>query len=214
MTREFLRADWRRSSPPCDPLDWHTEWQDERHGGWRIESAVRTDGGWERTNLRLRMGETPGRLTGAACVCVREDGPEPRILLVRQDRPAPGIRCWELPSGMVDEDDDSPAQSALRELAEETGAHASLLADLGEIYPDVGVFGAAVHVVLATFEFTEPDAEDVEQPEVATTRWFTRAQVDHLIATGDLRDGVTLAALALAAVYTGGPRTPRTPPTL
>jgi len=203
MSRDSLRSTWQRTSPPCDPLDWSTEWEDERHGHWRVESAIRTDGGWERPNLRLRMGETDGRLTGAACVCVRRDGPEPRILLVEQVRPAPGIRAWELPSGMVDEDDDSPAESALRELGEETGAQASLVADLGEIYPDVGVFGAAVDVVLASFEFTESDPEDEDEPEVATTRWFTLTEVKELVATGRLRDGVTLSALALAAVYSG-----------
>ena len=192
---------WRRQAPACEPLDWTGEFEDARHGRWRVESAIRSDGGWERTNLRLRMGETDDRLTGAACVCVRRDGVEPRILLVQQVRPAPGIRCWELPSGLIDADDDSPAGSALRELAEEAGAEATLEADLGEIYPDVGVFAAAVEVVVATFEFASDGKADDDEPEVATTGWFTRAQVRDLIAAGEIRDGVTLSALALAAVH-------------
>ena len=95
------------------------------------------------------------------------------------------------------------AESALRELGEETGAQASLVADLGEIYPDVGVFAAAVGVVVASFEFHSDDATDDDEPEVETSRWFTPKQITDLIARGELRDGVTLAGLALAAVHTG-----------
>lgn len=198
-----MPPNWTRSAPPCEPLEWSTEWEDERHGGWRVESAIRTDEGWTRPNLRLQMGDPERRLTGAACVCVRHDGAHPRVLLLRQDRPAPGVRTWELPSGMVDDDDSSPAESALRELGEETGAQASLVADLGEIYPDVGVFAAAVGVVVASFEFHSDDATDDDEPEVETSRWFTPEQITDLIARGELRDGVTLAGLALAAVHTG-----------
>lgn len=194
---------WQRTSPPSEQLDWDTLWTDERHGGWQVEAATRETDGWTRTNLRLQLGDEDRRLTGAACVCVRRDGAgcgEVRVLLVDQERPAPGVRLWEIPRGMVDPGDASPAQAALRELGEETGLVASLEAELGEIYPDTGVFAGSVAVVLAGF-VREEGRQDDEEPEVEATRWFTRAQVRELIATGRLRDGISLGALALADVW-------------
>ncbi|WP_050347165.1 NUDIX hydrolase [Arsenicicoccus sp. oral taxon 190] len=196
----MTRDDWQRTSPPSEQLGWDTLWADERHGGWQVEAATRETDGWTRTNLRLQLGDEDRRLTGAACVCVRRDGDAPRVLLVDQQRPAPGVRLWEIPRGMVDPDDATPAQAALRELGEETGLVAELEAELGEIYPDTGVFAGSVAVVLAGF-VREGGGSDDAEPEVEATRWFTRAQVRELIATGRLRDGISLGALALADVW-------------
>lgn len=192
--------DWQRTSPPSEQLDWSTLWEDERHGGWQVQAATRETDGWTRPNLRLQLGDEDRRLTGAACVCVRRDGDQPRVLLVDQQRPAPGVRLWEIPRGMVDPDDASPAEAALRELAEETGMVASLKAELGEIYPDTGVFAGSVAVVLAAF-VRQGEGQDEDEPEVDATRWFTRDEVRGLIAEGRLRDGISLGALALADVW-------------
>jgi len=194
------RDDWQRTSPPSEQLDWSTLWEDERHGGWQVQAATRETDGWTRPNLRLQLGDEDRRLTGAACVCVRRDGDQPRVLLVDQQRPAPGVRLWEIPRGMVDPDDASPAEAALRELAEETGMVASLEAELGEIYPDTGVFAGSVAVVLAAF-VRQGEGQDEDEPEVDATRWFTRDEVRGLIAEGRLRDGISLGALALADVW-------------
>jgi len=194
------RDDWQRTSPPSEQLDWSTLWEDERHGGWQVQAATRETDGWTRPNLRLQLGDEDRRLTGAACVCVRRDGDQPRVLLVDQQRPAPGVRLWEIPRGMVDPDDASPAKAALRELAEETGMVASLEAELGEIYPDTGVFAGSVAVALAAF-VRQGEGQDEDEPEVDATRWFTRDEVRGLIAEGRLRDGISLGALALADVW-------------
>lgn len=199
-------ANWGLSAPKCEPLEWQPVWSDERHGRWQVEEATRTSDGWTRPNLRLVLGDEEHRLTGAACVCVRHDGPEPRVLLVEQDRPAPGVRLWEVPSGMVDDTDATPAASALRELGEETGVEATFVADLGEIYPDPGVFAASVQVVLAhatpvAAEKAGAAAADDEGPEVERARWFTSHEVDDLVASGGLRCGVSLSALTVARTW-------------
>lgn len=191
---------WGMQAPSCDPLDWQPIWVDERHGRWQVDEATRESDGWVRPNLRLVMGDEERRLTGAICVCIREDRGEPETLLVEQDRPAPGIRVWEVPSGMVDDDDATPAASALRELGEETGVDARFVADLGEIYPDPGVFAASVRVVLGSA--TGRDAEpDDDSPEIRRTGWFSQTQVAELIASGGLRCGISLAALTLARTW-------------
>ncbi|MBA2462982.1 MAG: NUDIX hydrolase [Actinobacteria bacterium] len=67
-------------------------------------------------------------------LALTEDG---RIPLVRQFRPAVGELVLELPSGHIDEGE-KPADTARRELLEETGCRAGELIPLGEMYVDSG----------------------------------------------------------------------------
>jgi len=60
-----------------------------------------------------------------------------RIPLVRQFRPAVGEFVLELPSGHIDEGETS-ADTARRELLEETGCQAEELISLGEMFVDSG----------------------------------------------------------------------------
>jgi ADP-ribose pyrophosphatase len=62
---------------------------------------------------------------------------ENRVLLVKQFRPAVGGETIEFPAGHVD-DGQTPEQSALQELLEETGYSASHIHLLGVTNPDTG----------------------------------------------------------------------------
>lgn len=59
------------------------------------------------------------------------------MVLVRQYRPAIEGATLELPSGLVDGNDDAES-TARRELEEETGYRAGELQHLGTLYPDTG----------------------------------------------------------------------------
>jgi 8-oxo-dGTP pyrophosphatase MutT (NUDIX family) len=63
--------------------------------------------------------------------------PDGRILVVRQYRPARETYTWELPAGTVDKGED-PAESARRELLEETGYPARSVHPLGITSPCTG----------------------------------------------------------------------------
>src|SRR5579863_319077 len=63
--------------------------------------------------------------------------PEGRIPIVRQYRPAVESFTWELPAGLVDRGE-QPAQSARRELLEETGYAARSIVSLGTASPCTG----------------------------------------------------------------------------
>ncbi len=60
-----------------------------------------------------------------------------RVLMVRQYRPAVERFTIELPAGLVDPGE-SPAETARRELLEETGYHAEEMRVLGELTTDTG----------------------------------------------------------------------------
>ena len=83
------------------------------------------------------------------------------VLCVRQYRPAVERYTLELPSGLIDPGE-SPEQSALRELLEETGYQAGTLEVLGPMLPDTGRLGnriwACVAAGLRRVEDREPEA--------------------------------------------------------
>ena len=70
-------------------------------------------------------------------------------ILVRQFRPAIGRSVLELPAGMVDPTDASPAATAERELLEETGYRAARLEALGTLHPSPARQSNATYCFLA-----------------------------------------------------------------
>jgi len=81
----------------------------------------------------------------ASIVAVTEEG---RVLIVRQYRPAVERYTFELPSGIVDPGE-SPAESARRELLEETGYIAREVSVLGSMEPDTGRLGNRIWACFA-----------------------------------------------------------------
>ena len=72
----------------------------------------------------------------ASLFCFRRS--DQSILLVRQFRAVCGIALWEVPSGMV-ESGETPAGTAARELAEETGVRAQDVRPIGTFFSSVGL---------------------------------------------------------------------------
>lgn len=172
--------------------EWRPEWEsaDRR---LRVESTVRHHAGRTFRLHRVRQGPAIG--AGAVAVTLRvADTLE--VLLVHQDRPIPGVTLWELPRGMADDTDEDLVATARRELLEETGISAGTGRLLGPIHPDSGLLSASVGVVLFVVDQGLPVQE--RDGEVDDVRWFPVDSLGELIVSGDLRDGVSLAAMAVA----------------
>lgn len=86
-------------------------------GAGRYLRLVRADDGWEWAE----------RVNATAVVVVVAVTPEDEVLLVEQYRPPIGMSVIELPAGLVGDDASTEdlESAAIRELAEETGYHAS-----------------------------------------------------------------------------------------
>lgn len=123
-----------------------------------------------------------------AVVVVRRDG---ATLFVTVDRPAVGRRLLELPRGMSEPEDTGGIGTAARELHEETGFELVDPMHHGVVYPDSGLLADAVHVVAGSCSTTT-----VAPPEHGTT-WLTDAEIRSAIVAGELRDAISLAALAV-----------------
>jgi 8-oxo-dGTP pyrophosphatase MutT (NUDIX family) len=102
---------------------------------------------------------------GAVAV-VAHDGE--RLFLVRQPREAVGEPALlELPAGKLDEEGESPLDTAKRELAEEIGKGARNWSHLTSFYTSPGFADEECHVFLATDLYDErAHAEDTERIEV------------------------------------------------
>lgn len=65
--------------------------------------------------------------------------PAGNLVLIRQFRHGTASLVWEIPGGMMDEEDKSPEQAAQRELLEETGYVPEAMAFLGAVHPNPAI---------------------------------------------------------------------------
>ena len=133
---------------------------------------------------------------GVCILSVIGEGPDARTVLIRQFRPATGSVQVELPAGAIDPGE-QPAQTAARELAEETGYTARELIDLGPFHPSPGATAETIHLFLARCD-TRAGAAHPDPSESIRRREATLTEFASLIASGEFRHGAGLAAYARA----------------
>ena len=88
------------------------------------------------------------------------------VYLVRQPREAVGRDdILEVPAGLMDEEGESPLDTARRELLEETGMEAGTWDEATSFYSSCGFTDELIHLFLATDlrKVAEPDAHGEEQ---------------------------------------------------
>ena len=128
---------------------------------------------------------------------------EQRVVLVRQYRPAVERYTLELPSGIVDPGE-TPAESARRELLEETGYEAHELEVLGPMFPDTGrlanriwgCFAAGVRKVDG--RVPESGIEVVEYTLADLWRATSQGEFDHSLHVAILLHALLLGRLGQA----------------
>ena len=147
----------------------------ELPGGARIEYGVLESGGF------------------AAVVPVTSGGD---VVLVRQWRQPLGAFTLELPSGGVDAGED-PAQSAGRELFEETGYRAQGLEHLASVHTSTGRSTEVCHLFWCEAEHDErgPQPEATEFIQVVE---LPLEEAWGLVSKGTITDAATVLGLLLA----------------
>jgi 8-oxo-dGTP pyrophosphatase MutT (NUDIX family) len=128
---------------------------------------VTTDDGWEyfkRVNCK-----------GASIVLVYHVDRE-EYLMVEQFRPPVNRRVLEWPAGLMDEGE-TPEQTAVRELFEETGVRITEddLINLGALFSGVGVMDEEVNIFAVEINndtvIQEPDVQGVEVKHKLVVKW-------------------------------------------
>ncbi len=121
--------------------------------------------------------------------------PDGRVVLIEQYRPGTKEITLEIPGGMVDEGE-LPADTAARELLEETGYRAARIEPLGRIRPNPAIQSNWLHLFVArdSIRTQEPQPEGTEQIAV---RVVALDEVPQLIALGTINHALVVAAFSL-----------------
>ncbi|WP_083336037.1 NUDIX hydrolase [Mycobacteroides saopaulense] len=170
-------------------------------------------------------GRTKGRAAAASLRTVREtsagglviagiDGPKDgqvAALIGRTDRR--GRMLWSLPKGHI-EQGETAEQTAIREVAEETGIRGSVLAALGSIDYWFVTEGRRVHKTVHHYLMRslggELSDDDVEVTEVA---WVPLGELPTRLAYADERRLAEVAGDLIDKLHSGGPESlPPLPP--
>jgi len=131
----------------------------------------------------------------AGAVLVRRLGGRWMMAAIRPQGKPPGL--WALPKGRID-DGESGEATALREVAEETGAHGRSLGKLGDVkyvftWPPKSPDAERIFKVVSFFLVRYQGGRLGELPEafrheVAEARWLPLADAPRLLAYGGEKD--------------------------
>ncbi|HEX8864834.1 MAG TPA: NUDIX hydrolase [Lentzea sp.] len=160
------------------------------------QSAARSGGGPKRARRKRRRGRRLKTVDETSAGGLVLDGEQRAAVIGRLDRR--GRLLWSLPKGHI-EAGETAEQTAVREVAEETGIHSRVLRPLGSIdywfVADDRRVHKTVHHFLLEALGGELSDEDVEVTEVA---WVPLGELDERLAYADERRLVRRAAELLA----------------
>jgi 8-oxo-dGTP pyrophosphatase MutT (NUDIX family) len=137
----------------------------------------------------------------AGGVLVRTVGGRPHVAAIRpQGKPA---GTWVLPKGNIDAGE-SPAETAVREVREETGVEGRLVEKLGDVKYVYTWDGERIFKVVSFFLLRARlgrigAIEEAMRVEVADARWLPLEEAPTLLAYGGEREMAAKARARLAA---------------
>lgn len=137
-------------------------------------------------------------LPPAAMTVVLDDAGE-HVLLSWRHRFVPDVWNWELPGGLLDPGE-TPAETAAREVEEETGYRPRTIEHLVTFEPMIGMVRNAHHVFLS--RGAERVGVPTEQNE-GTFEWVALADVPGLIADGRVSNSGSLVGLLHVLALSG-----------
>ncbi len=114
------------------------------------------------------------------------------ILLVEQYRYSCKQLFIEVPAGKIDKNE-SPDQTAERELKEETGLVADEMNYIGHFYPAIGYSDEVIHIYAAMGISMQQQNTDADEFVTLTRTPFTNAM--KLIDSGKINDGKSIVCL-------------------
>ncbi len=171
------------------------------HRGRKFSLEEVTLTGREGQPIRWEVIRHPG---AAVILPLLEGAGGPRIVMIRNRRPAVGKTLWELPAGTL-EPPEAPELCAARELMEETGYAAATIEPLGRFYTTPGMTDELMWSFVA--RGLREVGQRLEADEEMTVEPVKPERVLEMIDTGEIMDGKTIASVLLAwrrGLFAGG----------
>jgi ADP-ribose pyrophosphatase len=161
---------------------------------------VSSDDVLEPTGVRTRRDIV--HHTGSVVVlAVKEDDPEPEILLEHQYRHAARAFLWELPAGRIDEGE-KELPAAKRELLEETGYSASKWKRILRFYASPGFVAETMSIFLATG--LRAGTAQPEDDEVIEIHFVPLTKAVRMVLQGKIQDAKTISGVLWLAQQVKG----------
>lgn len=117
-----------------------------------------------------------------------------RLVMIRNYRYVVEQELLELPAG-TREPNETPIETARRELEEETGYRAGSMSPLAQYYTSPGILTEKMHVFLATDLTTV--GQGLEDSEQISVEVIESAEARRKLINGELLDGKTVAVLGM-----------------
>jgi 8-oxo-dGTP pyrophosphatase MutT (NUDIX family) len=122
-----------------------------------------------------------------------------KLVLIQQFRYGENALTLEIPGGMIDKDD-TPLETAKRELEEETGFTAGNIIPLGFSVPNPAIQANRMHHFLAT-DCVYTKTEKFDEHESIVTRLVNPSDIKGLIQNGEISHSLVLAAFLRFEYY-------------
>lgn len=117
---------------------------------------------WEHAERATRPKDSPIDGVGIVAILQKDSGPE--LLLQKQFRPPVNKAVIEIPAGLVDAGE-SAAESAVRELREETGYHGEVSEVSPVMFNDPGFCNTNLNMVHVNVDMSRPENQNLK-PEL------------------------------------------------
>ena len=128
----------------------------------------------------------------ASCVVTRPADGRDEVLLIWRHRFAIDKWVWEIPSGLIEEGED-PAETARREVEEETGWRVGEVTPLLAFHPVGGMLRTQYRLFRAYG--AEYVGEPTEENEAEKVAWVPLDEVLGLVDSGKIATGASLVGL-------------------
>jgi 8-oxo-dGTP pyrophosphatase MutT (NUDIX family) len=130
---------------------------------------------------------------------VTRDG---EVVLIRQYRHGTREITLEIPGGMTDPEDASPAAAARRELREETGYDCEALIQLGALTPNPAIQDNHIYTFLAAGAFRD-GPQELHGNEEIDLELHDLSEIPELVRTGRIDHALVVAAFYLLSAFRG-----------
>jgi ADP-ribose pyrophosphatase len=179
--------------PP--PESWPVAASQELFSKWLI--TVRSD----RVQLPDKEYAERVVLTHVGAVAVLALDEAGRVLMIRQYRHPVARELWEIPAGLRDVGGEALADTARRELLEETGYAASEWHTLIDSYASPGITSEKIRIFLARgLRPAESDYQREGEEKFLRTAWVPLAEAVQSALAGRLHNGATVQGVLAAHI--------------
>jgi ADP-ribose pyrophosphatase len=174
---------------------WPVAGTEEQFRNWLI--SVRAD------KVRMPDGHHAERtvVTHIGAVAILALDKQDRVLMIRQYRHPVARLLWEIPAGLRDVTGEELADTARRELLEETGHAAREWHVLIDSYASPGISSERIRIFLARgLAAAESDYQREGEEKFLRTAWVPLAEAVQAALAGKLHNGATIQGVLAAYI--------------